>query len=331
MAQEKEKPLTREDVLHTIGRHGGSAWDLDLSGKTFVTDVDLSNLDLRGIILNKAVLLCAKFDGSNLKGAKLREANLQHATFNKYNDKATNLREADLSGASLEDAEFKEADLEGAQFGDKEEPDMITPLFDTDFRGVNLRFTNFITCSFFRTKLEGAFLFTADIYDSDLGDVDWGSYVIGEESKRYFQTAETVYRRLKTWYTQSGYRHIAAKFYYREKETNRKSLKLCSRHRLAAEFMRVLFGYGEEWKRIFGWIAVVIFGLAEVYHFWGSFSSSSCWDTLYYSAVSFTALGYGKWAPQPTGWAKGVGVAEAIIGVSMMALLLVTFVRKWTR
>ena len=95
--------------------------------------------------------------------------------------------------------------------------------------------------------------------------------------------------------------------------------------------MRVLFGYGEKWQRILIWIAGVIFGLAGAYHFWGSFSSSSFWDTLYYSATSFSALGYGNWAPEPTGWAKGMGAAEAFIGVSMMALLLVTFVRKWTR
>ncbi|MBA7675747.1 hypothetical protein ES703_83984 [subsurface metagenome] len=123
----------------------------------------------------------------------------------------------------------------------------------------------------------------------------------------------------------------AAKFYYREKEANRKALKWPSKNRLAAGFMRVLFGYGEEWKRIFGWIATVIVVFAAAYYFWGSFSSSSFLDTLYYSATSFTALGYGNWAPQPTGWAKYAGAVEAVIGVSMMALLLVTFVRKWTR
>lgn len=78
-------------------------------------------------------------------------------------------------------------------------------------------------------------------------------------------------------------------------------------------------------------MAAVVFGLAGAYHLWGTFNSSSFSDALYYSATSFTALGYGQWAPQPIGWAKGMGVAEAFIGVFMMALLLVTFVRKWTR
>lgn len=49
------------------------------------------------------------------------------------------------------------------------------------------------------------------------------------------------------------------------------------------------------------------------------------------SAASFTALGYGSWASQPSVWAKGIGAAEAVIGVFMMALFLVTFTRKMVR
>ena len=326
----ERNPFTREDIIDAIARNGGSAWDLDLSESNFEKGVDLRDLDLSGIILNKAALLSAKFDGSKLKGAKFRDAYLQHATFNKYNGKVTLLRDADLSGASLDETDFKNADLQGAKFCTTEESPR-TYLFDTDFRSANLFFTRFKECTFYHTKLEGTRLFAADIYDSDLGDADWGNYVIEEENKKSFQTAASIYRHLKVWYTQSGYFGIAAKFYYREKEANRKSLKWYSRHRWTLEFLRWLFAYGEDWKRILVWMAIVISVFAAVYYYWGSFSSSSFWDTLYYSATSFSALGYGQWAPQPTGWAKGIGAAEAIIGVAMMALLLVTFVRKWTR
>jgi hypothetical protein len=138
------------------------------------------------------------------------------------------------------------------------------------------------------------------------------------------------------WYAQSGYHDIAAKFYYREKEASRKALKWRSkssfRHRFALQLSYWVFGHGEGWKRLlFGWIVGVIFIFAAIYYLWGSFNSATFWDTLYYSATSFSALGYGNWAPQPSGWVKGMGAVEAIIGVFMMALLLVTFVRKWTR
>ena len=347
MAERKEKTLTRKDVLRLIKENGGTAEGLDLSEKVFEDGVDLSGLDLKGIILNNArfpthfegdQLVGAKFDGSNLTRADLRSINFQYAQFKKLNKQPTCLAIADLRGSSLLNANFQGADLTGAKFGDVAEAEGYQAAMpdDTDFRGANLFRANFKGCYFYGTKLEGAFIRGVDIFDAHLEEADWGSYVIGEENKKDFYSAVHYYRRLKTWYTNSGISDIAAKFYYREKEANRKALKWHSkssfRHRLALELSYLGFGHGEGWKRLlFGWIVGVIFVLAAAYYFWGSFSSSSFWDTLYYSATSFSALGYGKWAPQPTGWAKGMGAAEAIIGVFMMALLLVTFVRKWTR
>ena len=51
MAEEKEKPLTREDVLKRIEENGGTAKGLDLSGKTFKDGINLRGLNLEGIIL----------------------------------------------------------------------------------------------------------------------------------------------------------------------------------------------------------------------------------------------------------------------------------------
>ena len=101
---------------------------------------------------------------------------------------------------------------------------------------------------------------------------------------------------------------------------------------LWAWLLRLLCGYGEKPKRVIIWSTSVIFGLALAYYFWGSFvDTKSFANTLYYSVASFTALGYGQWAPQPTGWAQGMGAVEAVIGVFSMALFLVTFTRKMTR
>lgn len=325
---------TREDVLRLIKENGGTAEGLDLSGKVFKEEIDLSNLDLSGIKLNDVSLFRAHFNGSNLDGSAMQRTNLQYATFNPLESKAASLQAVDLRNAYLENAEFREADLTAALFQGELGHLLPAYLDKTDFRHANLWLSDFKGCYFYGTKLEGTFIRGADIHKAHLDEADWGNYIIGEETSREFYFAEHVYRRLKLWYSAAGMYDIAAKFYYREKESNRKSLKLWSKHwndRLAAEFMRALFGYGERWWNVLFWVVAVIFGLAAAYFFWGSFSSSSFWDTLYYSATSFTALGYGKWAPQPTGWAKGMGVAEAFIGVFIMALILVTFVRKWMR
>jgi len=341
----KEKPLTREDVLEAIKENGGTARGLDLSEQTFVEAIDLSGLDLQGIILKDArfsthfeghQLVGAKFDGSDLTGADLSCINLQYAQFRKLNNQPTCLAIANLRGSTLLNANFQGADLTGTKFGDVAEAGgyLVAMPDDTDFRGANLFRANFKGCYFYGTKLEGASIRGADIFDAHLEEADWGNCVIGEEKRGDFSSAMNIYRRLKLWYTKAGMYDTAAKFYYREKEANRKSLKLFSKswnHRIASQLSYWVFGHGEKWKRLLFWIAGFILLFALIYFAIGTLTPNTFSNSLYYSAVSFIALGYGSWVKEATGWVKGLGVFETFLGFFMMTLLLVTFVRKWTR
>jgi len=126
---------------------------------------------------------------------------------------------------------------------------------------------------------------------------------------------------------------IAGEFHYREMEARRKLAWRIRRlpYALTMNALRFLYGYGERPERVIGWVAAVILGFALGHWLFGT-TSGGLWDALYYSAVSFTALGYGSWAPEPQGWAgKFLGVGESLLGVFMMALFLVTFTRKMTR
>ena len=349
----KENPFTREDVLKKIEENGGKAEGLDLSEKVFVEQIDLSDLDLSGIKLTNLRLFRANFNGSNLERAIMQKASLGYATFNPLDSKGASLKGVDLRWANLHDAEFRGADLTVAQFQETPVQGVVHPpelqgkllellpasLERTDFRGANLFRANFKGCYFYGTKLKGAFIRGADILEAHLEEADWGNYKIGEENKKDFYSAENHYRLLKVWYTQAGYHDTAAKFYYREKEASRKSLKLLSKnwyHRLALQLSYLIFGHGEGWKRLLFWMAGVILGLSLIYFLFRgvspyTFNVQTFLNSLYYSAVSFTALGYGNWVPEPSGWVKGLGAFEALVGVFTMALLLVTFVRKWTR
>jgi len=97
MAEEKEKPLTRKDVLRRIKENGGKAEGLDLSGKMFEDGVDLSDLDLSGIDLSFAKLKKASLGGANLEKADLGGANLQGAKCG-----GVNLRNATLNYCRFE-------------------------------------------------------------------------------------------------------------------------------------------------------------------------------------------------------------------------------------
>jgi hypothetical protein len=308
MGEEKEKPLTREDVLKAIEEHGGKAAGLDLSRKRFEQGIDLRELDLEGIVLVGVHLERASLLGAHLEGASLLGVHLEGASL-----LGAHLEGASLLGVHLEGAELMVAHLEGADLGG-------AYLEEADLGGAHL---------------EGAHLIGAKLsHDTRLEDVHWGDYILWEEERdRDFNSAVDSYRRLKQWYTTAGIYDVAGEFFYREMEARRKlrHWKAEPHLKLWDWILRLLCGYGEKWWRVIIWATAVVFGLALIYFAIGTLTSNTFLNSLYYSSVSFTALGYGTWAPQPTGWVKGLGAFEAFIGVFMMALFLVTFTRKMTR
>jgi len=336
---EKDKPLTREDLLERIKSNKNSTDKLDLSESYFEEGIDLRGLKLNGINLTNCYLYRAHFDGASLFCANLQGCNLGYATFDKLDGQITNLEGADMGSAILDFASFQEANLTCAQFQGPPDKNFAAYLKNTDFRKANLFRANFKNCYFYGTQLEGTLISGADIEEGHLGDADWGNYRIGEEieaesdkTKNYlFKIAEQTYRQLKMLYQDLGYYDVAAEFYYREKEANRKSIKLLSKHwndRLASEFFHVLFGYGERWANVLIWIIGLILFFSVIY---SAQPNMSFTGSLYYSAVSFIALGYGGWVIEPQGWARLLGVFETFLGFIMMTLLLTTFIRKWTR
>lgn len=358
----KENPYTREDVLRMIDENDGKAAGIDFSGNYFETEINLKGSDLSGVILKDAKLpnACleeANLSLSNLEGTELWGANLQGANLAWANVKhaylvAANLNKAYLVDANLEKAILREAFLKEANLFEVnlEEADLHQAnlekaiLVSTNLNRVNFEFANMEEVCLIWAR------FSTDI---SLEGVDWGNYILGEEKRGDFNLAEDVYRRLKIWYTTAGMYDVAGEFYYREMETKRKTAqgqiheqlrKFKVRHFLHFIFRKKVFGnwlrlwiygllcgYGERPWQVFINAGVVILGFGLIYSAIGTLKPNDLLNSLYYSAVSFTALGYGGWAPEPTGWVKGLGAFEAFVGVFMMALFLVTFTRKMTR
>ena len=103
-------------------------------------------------------------------------------------------------------------------------------------------------------------------------------------------------------------------------------------HRAWVEFVSFICGYGERPYRVILWAALVVLGLALIYFAIGStWEWWAFWNSLYFSAVSFTALGYGSWLQATNDWIKGIGAFESFVGVFTIALFLITFTRKMRR
>jgi len=315
--------LARKDVVRLIEEHGGPE-GLDLR------QADLHQADLSALDLHEA-----KLSQANLEQAQLHNANLQQAELHNANLHAADLRWADLQGATLgfaqlERADLLEANLRGAflsaanlyrarlTYADLRGAYLAARLEAADLRGADLR---------------AARLAYANLREADLEGAKWGDYVLGDEIAREFDEAASAYRALKQRHTESGMYDIAGEFHYREMEVRRKLARKERRlpYALSLNALCFLYGYGERPERVIAWAAAIVFGLALVHWMFGTVSVAFP-DALYYSAVSFTALGYGAWAPEPQGWAgRFLGVGEAVMGVFMMALFLVTFTRKMTR
>ena len=305
--------LTREDVERLIAENGGPE-GLDLRGAD-LREADLSELDLHGANLGGATLQGADLRWANLQGAHLLQASLQGAN---------------LSLAKLQEAYFIEADLQEADLWGSNTQGAY--LFEANLRAAILSWANLERADLRAADLRRARLAYASLRDAKLEDANWGDYVLGDEIYGRFDWAASAYRALKQWHTDAGMYDVAGEFHYREMEARS---KLAWKERLlpyalSMYLLRSLYGYGERPERVIGWAAAVILGLAFAYLLPGVLTGGFR-DALYYSAVSFTALGYG-WAAEPQGWAgRFLGVGESLLGVFMMALFLVTFTRKMTR
>jgi Ion channel len=83
--------------------------------------------------------------------------------------------------------------------------------------------------------------------------------------------------------------------------------------------------------------AIVIVGMALMYLRLGQLTEqdgttvTSFFHALYFSACSFSSIGYAAFAPNAHSLAKWLGVAESLTGNFLLALFLVTFTRKLTR
>ena len=316
--------ISRRELIQLIERNGGVARGLNLSGKRFSVDDDYSKLNLQGIILDNTKLAECNLKEVDFIGATLKDANLERVHLEGASLFEANMEGVDLVGAHLEGADLSFTNLNKSY------------LMYAHLEGANLSATKLREADLMSAHLQGANFQVEFTPDIRLGSIDWGNFKLSnekQENQNAYKWAIDEYRELKVWYTRAGYYDVAGKFFYREMEVRRKAQgwKKEPLSKLWSWTMRLLCGYGERPERVGVSAAVVIFGLALAYFLLGSFISSSFLDTLYYSVVSFVALGYGSWAPQPIGWAKYMGAIEAVLGVFMMALFLVTFTRKMTR
>lgn len=315
---------------------GAGLWRANLENAA-LHDADMESAQMYGVNLRGALLFRA-----SLRNADLRDAKLTSATLGDVD-----LRDATLWRADLQDAYLWGADLRGADLWQ-------ACLKGADLSGANLQTANLKAAILEDAKLgymrrENTLPVLANVDGTTcLDGVTWShEYVCPEETAggvhvetrdaaSTYDTAAKVYRMLKEAHERSGMYELADQFGYREhvcrrKEAVRERWLILLASLWCAE---LLFGYGYRWKRVVIAASCVLTAFAFIYWAGGLFRGygpSELAKSLYFSAVSFTGVGYGPWIANSQSPLKYLGALEAFIGVFLMALFLVTFTRRYTR
>ncbi len=174
-------------------------------------------------------------------------------------------------------------------------------------------------------------------------------------ARRSFGDDESFWRFVKQSAYQAGYYQLAGECFYNERCAHlwqkfrgtehdtispaKKLKRLLWTVRLLPEFIfgRLLFGYGEKPTRVLVAGALIIIVCAFFYSQPNALISRdgpavpSLPQSLYFSTITFTTLGYGDLYPSTHGFCRQLAMAEAVAGGCLMALFVVCLAKKFSR
>ncbi|NQT56298.1 MAG: two pore domain potassium channel family protein [Desulfobacteraceae bacterium] len=198
-------------------------------------------------------------------------------------------------------------------------------------------------------KVEGNY-FQCTLEHSDIKDCNFkeGQTKIGQGYKQ----AARFHRIVKRVYSQVGDFAKAGEHFYKEKQFEQSSMMRAKHHYwteiqkekrtlskwviylksytkfMLLAFQNLLWGFGEKPSRVFLWAVFVIIGSAILYNYHpDSCTLNEKVNSFYFSVVTFTTLGYGE-ITQVTPFLKVYAAIEALLGLSLMALVIVGFAAK---
>lgn len=298
----------------------------------------------------------ARFDGADFTGADLTDANLvfsdaQDADFRYADLTETYMHDVDLENAVLEEATLDQTDLTGANLEGAQ-------LHKAIVRDIRIDETTVFggVCWYERTADEAI---QARSSSEDTGNDGeklsqapaWLASISRFRSRLKqappsgertppLTKAIRVYRLYQRVFRENSLPEPARQFRIRERHARRKRALEENSYRewgsLALQRWTILYGEGIGRVITASVASILLFGI--LYPIWGvnagstvvqygrSSLTESVMTGLYFSAVTFSTLGYGD--VQPLGHARGIAAFEALLGAVLVALLVFVFGRR---
>ncbi len=191
------------------------------------------------------------------------------------------------------------------------------------------------------------------VYSANRTVPDYDNVFFG---RRKYGDDESFWRFVKQSSQEAGYYQLAGECFYKERCARlwqklrgpgdyddlrplNKLLRWVSAIRLLPElvFGRMLFGYGERPVRVLFASALVIVICTLLYSQPGTLVyrqgpvEPSFLQSLYFSTITFTTLGYGDFYPSAHGFCRQLAMAEAVVGGFLMALFVVCLAKRFSR
>lgn len=318
-------------------RDGGEARpsvgrSLDLSCRTLIgadlRGLDLSGADLRGADLSRADLRGASLVGARLDGAVLHETRLEHAELlgaslvgadltevraeragfggadlSRCRALSAHLDGATLTGARIEEADLRAASLRGAR------------LRELTLRGVVLHRADLRDADLGNCRVAGASFRDADLREAhlrgihDYADADW----IGVDIRHTDFCGAWLLRR-----------HILDENYLYEFRTRSRG------HAITWAIWWATSDCGRSVTRWTAWTLLLSLVYAGLYRLVDLQGVQHPLDTLYFSVVTFTTLGYGDLLPVSPA-AKLLTMSEVLFGYVALGGVLSILANKMAR
>lgn len=304
--------------------------DRDLTSEKIEPGWDWSGADLTGFNLKGLELSISYQDigfyvrkqEANFEGVNLTRANLEQAQVQGANFKNANLFGAKMARGFFNYSDFTDANLQ------------YSILDEAKFIHSNLTRADLSNAIAYKTSFSYAIIDKTKLYDVDIKDVDGLEYSIFKKiDESDSQKAIKVYLNLEKYYKLNDCPDQAGQFYYKRKILRRRLQN--EPYRFLSFLFDLLCGYGEKPYNVLIWWFVTISLFAIAYGSMGGPSGNGetdLWDSLYFSGVTFTTLGFGDLHPDPGSTImKLFAAGEAFIGAFLMSLFVVCLTRKLMR
>jgi tetratricopeptide (TPR) repeat protein len=172
-----------------------------------------------------------------------------------------------------------------------------------------------------------------EINKVDKYDISIAAY---RELEKVFQESHMVDKENEMYYKKTSLYHKHRLEMARQKDRNLKERASDFLSSILNFFLNKFCGHGEKPWRAMAWILFyiiffsVLFKCFDLIAFKDPGKTVCCLQSLYFSVVTFTTLGYGDIVPRdPTG--QVFVVIEVIVGFLMLGLFLATIIRKMTK